>query len=217
MSTNPILTVEVLHDALSELGALVSAEGKVIEVAVYGGSALLLASNFRIATRDVDAVADDEGQPVIERLAGEIASRRGWSADWLNDQVYPFLSDTIEGLDAHHSLLRSYPSEQEPGIRIFVPTAEYLLAMKLMAMRIGSTHGAKDRDDIVNLMDVVGLMTVEDTLAFIGGFYPEARVSQHVLSGLTELFGDKSFPKEDVSDVAPTYLGRSRQTHRGGR
>jgi hypothetical protein len=210
--TKPHLTADTLNDALSELGLLARSEGKVIEVAIYGGSALLLASNFRVVTRDVDAVADDEGQRDIERMAAVVAIRRGWSADWLNDQVFPFLSEAVAGLDQHHALLRSYPCEQEPGLRIFVPTPEYLLAMKLTAMRIGGAHGDKDRDDIVNLMDIVGLTSKEDALAFVAEFYPEARVSQRVTSGLDELFGMKIVPREEEPDVAPTYLGRGRAT-----
>jgi hypothetical protein len=211
MTDKPVLTVELLHDALSELGVLARAEGKVIEVAIYGGSALMLASNFRVSTRDVDAVADDDGQRLIERLAAAIAARRGWSPDWLNDQVYPFLSDKVEGHAEHHLLLRSYPSEHEPGIRVFVPTAEYILAMKLIAMRIGPTHGSKDRNDILNLLEVVGIRAQDEALEFVSVFYPEARTSQHVLRGLAELFD----AMEEQSDVAPTYLGRGRPQDRG--
>lgn len=165
MTEKPVFTLDLLHDVLSELGKLARAEGKVIEVAIYGGSALMLASNFRVSTRDVDAVADDDGQRAIERMAASIAERRGWATDWLNDQVYPFLSDIVEGHAAHHELLRSYPSEHEPGIRVFVPTAEYILAMKLMAMRIGPGNGGKDRFDIVNLFKIVGIASHERACA----------------------------------------------------
>ena len=213
MTTKPVLTVETLHDALTELGQLARAEGKVIDVAIYGGSALMLASNFRLSTRDVDAVADDDGQRVIERLAATIAQRRGWSPDWLNDQVYPFLSDVVDGLGDHHRLLRSYPAEHEPGIRVFLPTAEYILAMKLMAMRIGSARGSKDRGDIVNLMAIVGLTSAEDALQFVGTFYPQARVSPHVAAGLEELFCKTETISEEGRDVAPRYLGRGRAPH----
>lgn len=214
MPAHPLLTIDLLHDALTELGLLARAEGKVIEVAIYGGSALMLASNFRIATRDVDAVADDDGQRVIERLAQTIAERRGWPSEWLNDQVYPFLSDLVDGREEHHDLYRSYPSEHEPGLRVFVPTAEYLLAMKLMAMRIHDAEQAKDRLDIRNLVAIVGLRTPAEAMSFLAGFYPEARVSQKVIAGLDELFaradnGTEANP-EDRPHVAPTYLGRGR-------
>ncbi len=46
-----------LADALDELGQIAHEAGRVIDAAVYGGSCLMLVSNFRIATADVDAVA----------------------------------------------------------------------------------------------------------------------------------------------------------------
>ena len=216
MAEKPSLTVELLHEVLTEFGELARAEGKVVEVAIYGGSALMLASNFRVSTRDVDAVADDEGQRVIERLARKIAERRGWPPEWLNDQVFPFLSELVEGLGGdHHLLYRSYPSEHEPGLRVFVPTAEYLLAMKLMAMRIHDADGAKDREDICNLLAIVGLRTASQAIDFVAAFYPEARVSQKVASGIHELLAgddiDRGAALERGVHAPPTYLGRGRQ------
>jgi hypothetical protein len=208
LPTSPLLTNELLSDALTELGQLAHDEGKVIDVAVYGGAALLMVSNFRISTKDVDAVADDEGQRVIERLASQIAERRGWTNDWLNDEVFGFLSESVEGLDQHHHYFRSYPSEHEPGLRVFVPTPEYLLAMKLTAMRIGGDGGTKDRDDILNLMAIVGLTSRDDTLAFVSSFYPDAKKSSKVVLGIDELFSSLNSNPEPTRVLAPTYLGR---------
>lgn len=42
-----MLTAQDLHEAFMELGAQARHEGKVIDLAIYGGSALMLASNFR--------------------------------------------------------------------------------------------------------------------------------------------------------------------------
>jgi hypothetical protein len=51
-----------LADALDELGQIAHEAGSVIDVAVYGGSCLMLVSNFRISTADADAVtATDQG------------------------------------------------------------------------------------------------------------------------------------------------------------
>ena len=48
---DPVLTPETLGDALNELGQLAHEAGRVIDVAVYGGSCLMLVSNFRIRHR----------------------------------------------------------------------------------------------------------------------------------------------------------------------
>jgi hypothetical protein len=171
-----MLTEHDLHDAFTELGARARSEGKVIDLAVYGGSALMLASNFRVATQDADAVVEGD-QSTVNRLAEEVARSRGWAPDWLNDGVRAYLSPNVDGLAQHHELLRAYPSEQEPGLRVFVPSPEYMLAMKLMAMRLDPAGSKSDLADIVNLMEVVGLKTPEETVDFAASFYPEAKIS----------------------------------------
>src|SRR5215467_1346312 len=85
-----MLSLKDLNDALTELGRRSHAQGKVVEIAIYGGSALMLASNFRITTQDVDAVADTD-QGLVNRLAQEIGAERGWPQDWLNDGVRTYL------------------------------------------------------------------------------------------------------------------------------
>jgi hypothetical protein len=45
---------EALLDAFDRIGRAAVQAGKKLQIAVYGGSALMLASNFRFATEDVD-------------------------------------------------------------------------------------------------------------------------------------------------------------------
>jgi hypothetical protein len=181
-----MLTAQDLHDAFMELGAHARREGKVIDLAIYGGSALMLASNFRVATQDVDAVVEGD-QGTVARWADAIARTRNWPRDWLNDGVRTYLSPNVDGLHEHHALFRAYPSEQEPGLRVFVPSPEYMLAMKLMAMRLDPTGGKSDLADILNLIDVVGLNTPEDLVDFAASFYPEAKISGRLRLGIREL------------------------------
>ncbi len=203
-----MLTAADLHDAFMELGIRARREGKVIDLAIYGGSALMMASNFRVATQDVDAVAEGN-QDTIDRLAGDIARARNWPSDWLNDGVRTYLSPNVHGLQEHHALLRAYPSEQESGLRVFVPSPEYLLAMKLMAMRIDPTGDKSDVADILNLIDVVGCTTLEDVIDFAASFYPEAKISARLQLGIRELWRIKDNLTQEGRHAAPSYLGRS--------
>jgi hypothetical protein len=57
---NLLFTPARLGSALDELGQLAVEAGRVVDIAVYRGSCLMLVSNFRIATADVDAVAADD-------------------------------------------------------------------------------------------------------------------------------------------------------------
>lgn len=45
---------DMLLEAFDRLGMVAAAEGTMIDIVVYGGSALMFASNFRFATGDVD-------------------------------------------------------------------------------------------------------------------------------------------------------------------
>lgn len=209
-----MLTQQDIHDAFTELAAKANREGKVIEIAVYGGSALLLASNFRIATQDVDAVAEND-QTIIDRFAREIAASKGWPDDWLNDGVRTYLSPNVDGLAQHHELFRSYPDEAAPGLRVFVPTPSYLLAMKLMAMRIDTSTGQKDLPDILNLIEVIGITQKGELMQFAQSFYPEARVSPQVILGIEVLWRERAARQNSSSSQSqaphepPRYLGRS--------
>jgi len=74
-------TAETLLDALTELGHTARAAGKVIDIAIYGGSCLMLVSNFRVSTDDVDAVIEGD-QRSLKEAAAALAKRRNWPADW---------------------------------------------------------------------------------------------------------------------------------------
>src|SRR5262245_51360509 len=122
----------------------------------------------------------------------------------------PTLSPQVDGLQEHHALFRAYPSEQEPGLRVFVPSPEYMLAMKLMAMRLDPTGAKSDLTDILNLMDIVGLTTPEDAIDFAAAFYPEARISARLHLGIRALWRMKDQQTQEGQHGAPTYLGRGR-------
>src|ERR1700704_6386850 len=79
--------------ALNEIGEAAIAARTQLEIAVFGGAALMLASNFRYSTEDVDIA--EIGRPWPDWLAevvARIATRNGWGEHWLNDAVSSFLS-----------------------------------------------------------------------------------------------------------------------------
>jgi hypothetical protein len=204
---NPTFTPERLDDALNELGQLAYEAGLVIDIAIYGGSCLMLVSNFRIATADVDAVAAQD-QGFIDSAAQTIAARHGWPRDWLNDGVRTYLSPQVQGFE-QHTLFRTYPREETPGLRVFVPTAEYMLAMKLMALRLDPGGSKSDLEDILNLMQVAGMKEKGDILRFASRFYPEARTSAKLVLAIDHLWNEYIRQPERPAHETPQYLGRS--------
>ena len=175
-----------LKEALTLMGTLAHAEGKTLEIAVYGGSALMLLFDWRQATRDVDAVFEAD-KADVRRLATNVADALHLPANWINDGVKGFLSAmdrTATGLFA------TYPSESEPGLRVLVASPDYLFAMKCLAMRTAGVDGNADMADIRALAGELGLRTAEDAFDVVARFYPRTRISPKTQFGLEEIFGD---------------------------
>jgi hypothetical protein len=111
------------------------AADKVVEIAVYGGSALILTLPGRAATKDVDVVIQHD-PAWLRQAAAAIAEEKGWPPDWLNDGVKRWLSHHDGDPDAK-LLFKTYPSEDEPGLRVFVASPHYHLRDEM--------HGDADR------------------------------------------------------------------------
>jgi hypothetical protein len=143
-----------------------------------------------VATRDVDAVfAGDAGW--LRRTVAEIGDEYGWPADWLNDAVKGFLSPR-DRYDEARSLFRTYPSETEPGLRVFVAAPRYLFAMKCLAMRIGGVDATQDRADIEALARHLGIKNADDAIQLVCEYYPHARISPKTQFGIEDIFGAPS-------------------------
>lgn len=160
---NDKLTRDQIIEALRALEAECSRRGIAGEICIYGGAEMVLVFDARTATRDVDAVF----RPKVEIMeaARAVAEELGIPAGWLNDGVKGFLS--------HNEELSDDPVPELEGLtnlRVFSPTAEYLLAMKCMAARSDET--SEDRGDIEFLMRSLGLTTEEEVFEIVGRFYP---------------------------------------------
>jgi hypothetical protein len=181
-----------LLDAFDEIGQAAIAAGARLDVAVFGGSALMLAGNFRFSTEDVDIA--EIGQPwptwlseVIER----IARRSGWSDHWLNDAVTFHLSPLAEPARDLVPVGTFPRREDKVGLAVFVPTARYMLALKLKALRVAEPGtGARDIADVANLLRVLAIGDIEEAVAILREYFPNSAadadkqrfVLRHILS-----------------------------------
>jgi hypothetical protein len=194
---------DALLDAFDQIGRAAAQAGTKLQIAVYGGSALMLASNFRFSTEDVDV--SDLPQPLPDWLAAtvqHIAQANGWSEDWFNDGVVFHLSRLADRA-ADHQEFGTFPRDgTAPGLVVSVPSAEYLLALKLKAARIADPlRGDTERRDILNLMRVVGISTADDAIALLGKYFPVTAASAE-----KQRFLLNNMSREGVVD-APKYPG----------
>jgi hypothetical protein len=170
---------DALLDAFDQIGRAAAQAGTKLQIAVYGGSALMLASNFRFATEDVDVSALQHPLPDwLADVVDRIAEKNHWRADWFNDGVAFHLSSLADRA-ADHLEFGTFPRDgTPPGLVVSVPSAEYLLALKLKAARVlDPVRGETERLDILNLMQVVGISTVEDAIDLLGRYFPVSAAS----------------------------------------
>lgn len=176
-----------LEMAFERIGQMAVAAGKVVEISVYGGSALVLSLNHRPATRDVDGVFEKD-RSFIRRATEIVAAEFGWQSDWLNDGVKGFLS-RADGSPGAKTLFRTFPTEDTPGLRVLVASPGYLFAMKCLAMRIGGASQEDDVGDIRRIAGVLGLRTLNEALELVARYYPADALPPKTRFGLEEIFG----------------------------
>ena len=131
---NAALGRDALLDAFDRIGRAAVRAGTKLQIAVYGGSALMLASNFRSATEDVDVSRLEH--PLPDWLTGtvrEIARENRWQEDWFN-----------EGLGVDYADYLQNQGFGVPTVKVeceFLATNKFgdMLVLELAVKRIGNS------------------------------------------------------------------------------
>ena len=151
-----------------EMGKACREEGVYYEIAIYGGSALMLSFDYREATFDIDFVPVSGAADKIAEIANRATAALGFPPNLLRDDVSVFVSDA-----ARYEVYGEFP-KGDGNLRIFSATPEYILAMKMMAMR--STAETEDLRDIWELADACGINDAEAATGLLEKFYPGKRL-----------------------------------------
>ena len=165
---------------LSELDRLARADGVILEIDIYGGSAFLLAYDSRAVSKDIDAIIRPESE--AKRYVIQLAEKHGLPDDWLNSSVCQFLTPLTPSL-------RKLDIGDFAHLRMRVPTAKYLLALKAKACRepIGKVGG--DYEDIrflVNKMEIKGVSEIQDAIDAFFLDDPLTNEQEHVLQNIVQ-------------------------------
>ena len=109
--------------------------------------------------------------------------------NWLNDGVKGWLSSRDADPDVK-ALFKTYPAEDQPGLRVYTAKPEYLFAMKCRAMRVGGVETNSDIGDIKLLARAIGLKSSQDALTLVEKFYPQNMPQPKTRLGLEEIFSN---------------------------
>jgi hypothetical protein len=161
--------LRLLHALNDELRA----EGVTGHIQLAGGAVMCLAFNARASTKDVDALFRPSVQ--VGNAALKVAAKEGVPDTWLNDAVKAYLSD--------HGTFQ--PFLELSNLKVFRATAEYMLAMKCLAMRIG--EGYHDEADVRYLLRNLDVRRVEDAEEILRKYYPLDEFPRTALDALREL------------------------------
>lgn len=168
------MTAAEIEKYLAELSDELAAKDVIGEVCIYGGAAMCLAFKARPATKDVDAIFE----PVksIRGAIYRIAERHNLNQDWLNFAVRIFV------VEHEKQVVFDFPN-----LKVFVPTADYLLAMKVLALRAESF----DTEDVIFLIDHLHLQNTDEVLQIVADYYPQKEIQAETKFQLEEIFADK--------------------------
>ena len=160
-----MLTRATILAALTQLSAELARSGVLGELNVVGGTAMVLAFNARSSTKDVDAIFEPSSE--VRAAAAVVAVNLALPADWLN-AAKGFLSASGD--------FAPIASLDFPNLRVQAPTAEYMLAMKVLASRAGIGGERGDAQDIAFLIRLLGLRDADAVMRVVGRYYDPSRI-----------------------------------------
>jgi hypothetical protein len=174
---------------LHEIGTELAANGRTAEIAIYGGAALILTFDHRDPTRDVDYVWVSGDTDAVAEAADKVGAAHGMEPGWFNDAVSMFVSDHPET-----EFLGDFPAGNGGGLRVFLASPRYVLAMKMMAMR--SSLETNDFADIWMLVEACGVRDMEGAEACLRGYFGPDGLPQRSKELLAELLADRAAGKD---------------------
>ena len=152
-----------ITQALQRLGELAVEKDIILEVSLYGETVFTLVYASRDSTKDVDAIV--RPTKVARELALRVAKELGLHDDWLNDDVRFFVAEQEAKRELNEHQFGG-------GVKVMVPTASYLLAMKLRACRPPLPGYPGDYADIKFLLTKMEINSVEAAESIHEKFFP---------------------------------------------
>jgi hypothetical protein len=166
------LNIGTITEAFGIMGRYLRECDTVGEIALYGGTAILLQFPWRKATEGVAAVFRVP-EAAVKDAAAYAAIRLQLPDEWLNDAVGGYTAENEP--DEFFLLYGDYPKGAEAGLRVFLAKPECLCAMKLNALS-RSSYDDKDFNDLVGLAVEAGMTSETALRNLFWSFFPGERI-----------------------------------------
>lgn len=138
---------------------------------------MVIGFGARNSTRDIDALVISPAS--VRAAILRVAQKSGLPTSWLNDGAKGFASSTPVELK---ELLKL------SNLRVAMPPAEYILAMKCIAARVGLDE--HDKEDARFLIKQLRLKTVEEILGVVGKYYVASRIPAKTQYFVKEIYDE---------------------------
>jgi hypothetical protein len=159
---------QTVINALALLGRKAEARGIAPEIAIYGGTVMMLAYRLREGTQDVDAVFRPREN--LQPLIAEVAAELNLAPDRLNDNVSQFAPNAGPATNIAFEELVGLP-----GLRVSRPSARKMLAMKARAARLPRPGHGGDLHDLAFLIRHTGTKSIVQIDEIFAQFYGDSR------------------------------------------
>jgi len=182
MNRKTFTSTELL-EILRYLDEVLAREGLKLELAVYGGAAVMLyyGEQARDATEDIDAVILNRQQFGLQpQVFAEVAEKFGLDADWINSNII----NTIAELK-REELVRF---GEFSNVVIRLPNKEQLLAMKIKAARY---YPKNDFADAMKLSEDLGIRSIDELRQLVDEYIPRFLITKEVEDFMCALIGQQ--------------------------
>lgn len=164
-----------LVKGIAQIADRLSDRGIEAQIYLVGGAAISLGYFDRRLTTDIDARVAPADRVIA--VAEEIAKENEWQLDWFNNAA----SKLIPFMAGEGDWLRISVTGK---VEVFVASAELLLAMKLEASRPN-----RDGEDIVGLVEHLGITSKSELEAIYEKFYIGEVMPRKAHQILSSIFG----------------------------
>ncbi len=159
-----------LFEALNEE---LRAKDVIGEVGICGGAVMCLVFNARKATKDIDGIFKPTKE--IRQACVSVAHRCGVEPHWLNDAAKAYFH-----IDPPRKNILNLSN-----LRVWAPTADYMLAMKCLSARFDS----HDKDDVQFLIRYLQLDHPDKVFEIVSKYYPRKMIPAKTRFLVEELLG----------------------------